>query len=319
MSMGAQMTGTPQDGLISIVMRTAGGRSRETVRALKSVAASTYRPVEVVVVYQGTEQAYGSFLTGCQALLADIPLRFTQNPTNEDRRAQNLNIGLENARGRYVAFLDDDDTIEPDHLELLAKALRDSGRAWAYSQVTLRREGDDPSEVSDSKPFWRRSFSVRALWEQNYIPIHSILIDRTRLAEELRERPFFEELNRSEDWDFLIRLSFCHEPAVVDAFTSIYYVGAGDKNTNISLVKQAAESDTFRQNRLAWEQCKALVEERKRALLQRTWWARDFFYPDAGNAVDAGGRNASARSRLDGRAFFRRIIRAIIRRLERHL
>jgi len=313
------MIGTLQEGLISIVMRTAGGRSRETVRALKSVAASTYRPLEVVVVYQGIEQAYASFLNGCKSLLMDIPLRVAQNPTSEDRRAQNLNIGLEIARGRYVAFLDDDDTIEPNHLELLAGALRDSGRTWAYSQVVLRREGNDPSEVTDSRAFWRRSFSIRALWEQNYIPIHSILVDRAGLADELKERPFFEELNRSEDWDFLIRLSFFHEPAVVDAFTSAYYVSAGDKNTNISLVKQAGESETYRQNRLAWERCRALVEERKRALLRRTWWARDFFYEGVDKPVGPGGRGTAGRRWPDGRALSRRIIRAIIRRLERLL
>ena len=75
------MTSTLQKGLVSVVMRPAGGRSRETIRALKSVAASTYRPIEVVVVYQGVDDAYAGFLNECQPILMDIPMQLARNRT----------------------------------------------------------------------------------------------------------------------------------------------------------------------------------------------------------------------------------------------
>jgi hypothetical protein len=298
--------------LATLVMRTVGGRPREIRRAVASAAANTWRPLEVVVVYQGPEGPEWDDVQRLSGEFAPLPVRVLRNAHTGDRRAENLNIGWSAGQGRYLGFLDDDDTLEPQHLQLLVDAMAASGRAWAYAQVTLRKEDESLATVSDSRPFQRHRFSLRDLWNENFLPIHSLLVDRERLAPALRERPFCEDLDRSEDWDFLLRLAFHHEPAAVDAFTCTYHVSTGTRNTNLSLMDNAHAADREQRNREAWARCKALVERRKADLLAPLWWAPEHFGILAGQA--AAGGAAPARRSLRQRA-----IRKLIRILERLL
>jgi glycosyltransferase involved in cell wall biosynthesis len=305
-----------QDNLISLVMRTVGGRPREIRRALNSVSANHYRPIEVVVVYQGNDSDEMRFLKALPDEFSELTIRILQNAAIGDRRAENLNIGWEVARGRYLGFLDDDDTLEPQHCGLLLNALQNSGHMWSYSQATLRKENEQLAIVAETQPFRRHRFSVAELWTENFLPIHSFLVDRANLVSELRERPFCENLDRSEDWDFLIRLGFFHEPEVVDVFTCNYYVSTGSRNTNLSLMESEDAAERRQEhNRVAWARCKELVEQRKMALLQRVWWARELF----NGAVPPAEGPDSTEISVNLPGLRRRIVRALIRRLERLL
>lgn len=299
--------------LVSIVMRTVGGRPREIHRALQSVATNTWRPLEVVIVYQGPDDGEWADIQALPGEFPALSISPIRNAGRGDRRAENLNIGWEAAKGRYLGFLDDDDTLEPRHVELLRKAMEDSGRAWAYAQVVLREEDESLQVVAETRPFRRHEFSLKALWEENFLPIHSFLIDRTRLHESLRSMPFCEELDRSEDWDFLLRLAFHHEPAMLEEFTATYYVSTGARNTNLSLISGAADEERRRLNLQAWERCKLLVEQRKAALTAPLWWARGYFKTETVQPQD----DTPAQS---GRRTFRqRALRKLIRILERWL
>lgn len=308
------------DALVSVVMRTLGGRAREIRRALQSVAANTYRPLEVVIVYQGRDEGEWALLQTLPVEFEALSIRIVQNRGDGDRRAENLNIGWRLAQGRYLGFLDDDDSLEREHFALLTDALLRSGRAWAYSQTTLRKEDDNLKLMEESRPFRRHRFSVVDLWTENFIPIHSFLLDRARLVPELQTAPFCEQLDRSEDWDFLIRLGFFHEPETLDAVTCNYYVSLGTRNTNLSLM---SVTDPARQeaNRAAWARCKALVEDRKLELLRRAWWAREMFQGAVSPPPNAQTVPVSEDlpPPLPAGGLRRRLLRAVIRRLERQL
>ena len=299
--------------LVSIVMRTVGGRPREIRRALESVMANIWRPLEVVIVYQGPDDGQWADMQTLPGAFPALSISVIRNAGLGDRRAENLNIGWEAARGRYLGFLDDDDTLEPRHVELLRKAIEESGRAWAYGQVVLRKEDESLQVVSETRPFRRHAFSLKALWEENFLPIHSFLIDRTRLHEILRSRPFCEELDRSEDWDFLLRLAFRHEPAVLEDFTATYYVSTGARNTNLSLTSGAADEVRKRLNLQAWERCELLVEQRKAALIAPLWWAQGYFVTETPQSQDDTPKQATRRT------FRQRALRKLIRILERWL
>lgn len=266
------MKKTYKNNLISIVMRTAGDRPREIVRALQSIANNTYPNIEVVLVYQGTDSNQFRFLSDLAATFKRLNLVVIQNKSNEDRRAQNLNIGWEAATGKYIGFLDDDDTFEEGHLSYLYDALCLSEPVWGYTQSTLIKETSDLEILSKTTPFYRRSFSFSALWAENFIPIHSFLIDREKLCQHLQASPFCEDLNRSEDWDFLIRLAFFHKPKLLDIFTCNYHVSVEARNTNISLTNN---SNGQLENKRAWDKSKNLIENRKSQLLENLWWAEE--------------------------------------------
>lgn len=300
--------------LVSIVMRTVGGRPREIRRAISSVADNTWRPIEIIIVYQGDQEEEWTDLQTLPNEFADIPIRIIQNNGRGDRRAENLNIGWEAAQGRYLGFLDDDDTLSPNHFALLVNAIRSSNLTWAYTQVVLRKEDEALNIVSESRPFRRHSFSLKALWGENFLPIHSFLLDRRELCEAMRIRPFHEELDRSEDWDFLLRLAFYHKPAIIEDFTATYHVSTGSRNTNISLMNTVNDEDKERRNREAWARCLSIIERRKNALVPPLWWAQEYFSPERipspqNITIDSIGR----------RSISHRIIRKFIRVLERFL
>lgn len=301
-----------QENLVSVVMRTVGGRPREIRRALSSIAANLHKPIEVLVVYQGRDSRELEFLHALQAEFNQLSLHLIQNLHSGDRRAENLNLGWEAAKGRYICFLDDDDSLEPLHFSLLLDALSRSNHVWAYAQVTLLKENHELVVLDETRPFRRHRFSVTDLWVENFIPIHSFLIDREKLVTELCERPFCEDLDRSEDWDFLIRLGFFHEPEVVDVFTCNYYVSTGARNTNLSLMEKEDQARQER-NRMAWARCKVLVEERKVNLLCRVWWAKEIF----AEVVSPEKLQIEQNKPTVKLGWKRRVLRGLIRRLEK--
>lgn len=303
--------------LVSFVVRTVGRRQREIRRAIASIAANTWRPLEVVVVYQGAQSEQWLNLKNLVDEFPSLKVRVITNSAIGDRRAQNLNIGWEQAEGRYIGFLDDDDTLEANHVELLVGSMQTTEKSWAYAQVTLRKENQDLEMVSESRPFRRNEFSLKALWAENFLPIHSFLIDRSKLNETLRQSPFLEDLDRSEDWDFLLRLAFYHEPAVVEEFTATYHVSTLGHNTNLSLMENSGTNERERKNKEAWARCKAIVEARKMSLITSVWWANACFDLVLSNS-NAEKQQAIAANKIH-RSLRQRVIRRCIRILERML
>lgn len=299
--------------LVSVVVRTMGDREPELRRALRSLEASEYAHLEAVVVVQagaGHDARWERVQQLCQEFTRLRP-RLVRNAVSVDRRAQNLNLGWEAAGGRYIGFLDDDDTVTPRHVLELLGAIEVQGRAWAYGRAQLCKEDAELRLLSTTEPFRRGEFSLSALWEENFIPIHSFLVDRERLHEDLLKAPFCEQLTRSEDWDFLLRLAYHHEPARVDAVTCSYYISTTPRNSNTSLSAQGAGQE---HNQAQWHQSKQLVDERKAALASRHWWARSLFHGSGGAPVQSPDGAPAVRVPLA-----RRAIRHLIRRLERLL
>lgn len=127
------------------------------------------------------------------------------------------NVGIRLADSDFIAFLDDDNTWEPRHLELLVDALKASPDALgAYS--TARRIHPDGSLYDElGEPFDRDRLRNDA-----YIDINTVIVRRS-------ERARFSVLPRSrktlpkEDWEFIWRLSrsgpFIHVPNATVNYT----------------------------------------------------------------------------------------------------
>lgn len=116
--------------LVSVVIRTCS--RPDTLReTLKCLYHQTYKNFEIVIVEDGAPTA--------EAMVAeefvDLPIRYHSTGKNVGRgRAGNW--GIELAKGKYVAFLDDDDFYYPDFIELhLAKLLTGRRPAFVISSI----------------------------------------------------------------------------------------------------------------------------------------------------------------------------------------
>jgi len=118
--------------LVSIIVRTKD-RPELLKRALQSIAAQTYKPIEVVLVNDGGCQLDVNELEG---ILKDITLNYIRLE-NGTGRARAGNVGIENAKGEFVGFLDDDDEYYSEHIETLALFPEQDDCQIAYSVVEM--------------------------------------------------------------------------------------------------------------------------------------------------------------------------------------
>ncbi len=187
--------------LVSIIVRTKD-RPKLLNRALQSISAQTYRPIEVVLVNDG----------GCDLdveelkdILGGISLKYMRLEKNTGRSHAG-NVGLENAKGEYIGFLDDDDEFYPEHLEVLATKLMSSSLKVVYTDaevVFVDIVGEDEIVEKFKYVFYSQEFSPDMLLIQNYIPFICLLFDRS-VFDDVR---FDESFEIFEDWKILIKLS----------------------------------------------------------------------------------------------------------------
>lgn len=182
--------------LISVIVRTQN-RPYLLQRALQSLRAQTYPALEVVIINDGGK----NIAAIVEKYNNQLNIQLIQHDDIKGR-ATAANTGIHAAQGEWIAFLDDDDTFEPDGLAQLARYI-----AWdkdlIYGQVQVVHMAADPEKMVKAGIFGE-PFDADRLLLENYIPICAYLCKRD-LA--LSVGGFDPEFTFLEDWEFLFRLS----------------------------------------------------------------------------------------------------------------
>jgi len=104
--------------MVSVIIPTYN-RPEMLVTALRSVLAQTYRDLEVIVVDDCSREPAADVLNRYFAEeMRTGTVRSLRNETNKDK-SFSRNRGVAQARGAWLAFLDDDDEWLPMHLRVL--------------------------------------------------------------------------------------------------------------------------------------------------------------------------------------------------------
>lgn len=102
--------------LVSVIIPTYK-RNDTLTNAIDSILKQTYTNLEIIVVDDNGEES--PFRKQVEAIMrgyeADSRIRYVKNPKNLGG-AGARNVGIEAAGGKYLAFLDDDDTYYPDKI-----------------------------------------------------------------------------------------------------------------------------------------------------------------------------------------------------------
>jgi glycosyltransferase involved in cell wall biosynthesis len=190
--------------LISVIIPTFH-RSDLLPRAVRSVLNQTFREIEVIVVVDGedpeTMQAVRS--------LSDPRLRaVTLTPPGGCSAARNA--GVHEARGDWIAFLDDDDEWFPRKLEIqiqTAMECRDDFPIVACRLIARSEQGDliwPLRTFADGQPISDYLFCQSGIRGGEGLILPSAILTRKEL---LTRVPFRADLPRHNDIDWLLRAS----------------------------------------------------------------------------------------------------------------
>jgi GT2 family glycosyltransferase/acetyltransferase-like isoleucine patch superfamily enzyme len=235
--------------LVTIVTRTYRNRNEFLRQAIMSVLNQTYPNVELVIVEDGGETM--------KDLVAEFqspdgrPIRFYG--MDKVGRSVTGNYGLEMARGTYCMFLDDDDLLFSDHVEVLVAALaknRESVAAYSLAMEVGTNVAADGRyiEVSHETPsYYKHEYDYDILLDHNFIPIQSLLFQRSLY---LQRGGFETDMSNLEDWNLWLRYGYGNTFTYVAKTTSLFRTPA-DPNVRLERHKLLHEAYNMAKDRAA--------------------------------------------------------------------
>lgn len=182
---------------VSVIIPTYN-RSKLVKEAIESVLQQSYKDSEVIVVDDGSTDDTRFVIER----ISDGTARYIYK--NNGGLSSARNVGLINAKGEYVALLDDDDLFPENHLEImLGKLEQNPDYGVAYS--LFKDVYPDGREIEG---FGSERYLSGWLTRNFFGKMPCILPSATVYRKSVLEGFFFDEgLKKAEDIDALLRLS----------------------------------------------------------------------------------------------------------------
>jgi glycosyltransferase involved in cell wall biosynthesis len=195
---------SPGAPLVSVIVPTHN-RPGLLCEALRSILAQTMQDFEIIVV----NDAGIDVAPWVRPLDDSGRIRLLRHPRNRGL-AGARNTGIRAARGKYIAYLDDDDLFYPNHLEVLVEAAETSGNAVVYSDGCQANYSQrDGQVVVERGLVFSGDFEYSELLVRNRIPVLCVLHRRSCID---KVGGFDETFATHEDWDMWVRI-FRHFPS----------------------------------------------------------------------------------------------------------
>ncbi|WP_292933560.1 glycosyltransferase family A protein [Novosphingobium sp. PASSN1] len=181
--------------LVSIIIPTYN-RSILLMDLLAALSVQTHKLIELVIVDDGSTDDTDHRLRAWVAAQT-IPVRIFRQDNAGPAAARNL--GLQQARGEYLYFIDSDDLIFPTALEELVAALSQSGRSYCLGGIRNADVKGSPLPLDwEGIPCVDPDTVLRSRWM-----IHAALYHRSAIR---RAGPFGHALGIGEDSEFHWRI-----------------------------------------------------------------------------------------------------------------
>jgi len=295
---------------ISVVIPTYNG-SKFIEDTIKSIYSQTVLPREIIVVDDVSTDNTKEIIERLQDI-SPIPLHFIQLDKNSGGPAKPINVGIEKAKGEYIAICEQDDLMLPNKIEMLDKFIQIDPRVefiiskyevLIYSDVkncTVRdssySEFEDIIKKSLKGPYFyldKKSAYQKALQKCFAVSLSNMCFSK-RLWDDMKG--FNEELKRIVDWDFLIRVSYSNNIGWINYPLWVFrrHCSSTDHNTptyvwikeRIKLWrKELKRKDLTREikSELCWKLFNH-YEKLNKNFLARFYFLRTFFY-DSKNSL----------------------------------
>ena len=279
---------------VSVVIPTYN-RSDRILPTVASVLAQTASPLEVLIVDDGSTD-------DTARVCADLPEPVRYIKKENGGVASARNVGIREARGEWVAFLDSDDTWDPEKIRLQLEVLEETGAGWSCTDCVCVDGSDTAYEgaqgfqrtfplfdelgrtpvehfrsaleerrIGDSTVFFGDAFAM--LFFGNVLLPSSLMVRRDLLE---KIGSFRAELRFAEETEFALRVA-AESPAVFVMRPLVrYQMGAQDamtesKNTGVLIDGALGALDSSILLRDTPETRAAYVEGRRILLIRKAY------------------------------------------------
>ncbi len=202
--------------LVSVIIPTYNS-AKFISSAVNSVLLQTYQAFEILIIDDGSTDNTKQVVEGFE----DDRIKYFYRENAGPSAARNL--GLKNAKGDFVAFLDADDLWLPQKLEYQLDVFREKpGICLVFSAFSLRFEGSDKTQVKTFRNFEHNRLIENLLLDfSNTVPYPSTTLIKKSVLDDAGyfDTGFFS----SEDWDLWLRLAtkanfYCLNRVLVSRF-----------------------------------------------------------------------------------------------------
>lgn len=220
------------NGKVSVII-PAYNAEKYLTECIDSVLAQTYKNVELIIVNDGSIDGTKAILESYQQKHANIQVIHTDNGGVSRAR----NVGLDNATGEWIMFLDSDDLLVANAIEILLNDIKDKGADLAVGMMSADVNSQPISCESTEVSVWRGTDGVEKALEDNPATYSSCAkLFKRQALEHVR---FVEGKKVHEDSFFMFSV-FTYQPTVVVRNAYIYKYRVNENSSS-----HAAFSDKF--------------------------------------------------------------------------
>ncbi|MFC6465188.1 glycosyltransferase family 2 protein [Marinilactibacillus sp. GCM10026970] len=194
---------------ISVIITTYGNRIDYLDKALRSVLNQTYRNTEIIIIDDNGLSSINQLKVS--KLLNNYNnknIKYIPNKKNVGAQISR-NLGLKEASGEFIAYLDDDDEwllskLEDQYNTFKNYKSENLGLVYCWYNEITTRNNKVSSKLIKRKEY-DDSFSFSMLLRSNYIGSTSFPLIKTSVLERLNG--FDEEMMAQQDYELWLRIS----------------------------------------------------------------------------------------------------------------
>ncbi|MCL2280811.1 glycosyltransferase [Candidatus Saccharibacteria bacterium] len=201
--------------LVSVLL-PAYNVEKYIAECLDSIIAQTYQNIEIIIVDDGTPDKAGEIADEYAKKDSRIMVIHKENGGLSTAR----NVGLDNAKGEYVIFVDSDDIIAPTFVEYMVGLIENMNTNIGASLYCYDEYNDDKPIENDHFQLWPPEKAIEGIYAWFFRESVWNKIYRRSLIEENKLR-FRTELLSAEGMTFNI-MTFQHSGPVAVGLKKLY-------------------------------------------------------------------------------------------------
>ena len=145
-------------------------------RCVDSILAQTFTDFELILVDDGSPDNCGAICDEYASLHGNVRIIHQQNQGVSVARNAGINFAFENSNSKWITFIDSDDWVHPQYLELLLKAVIENNVAISVcgfiktfgEEPDMKNDGIEINVISPEKLYVENNVNATVPWGKLY-------------------------------------------------------------------------------------------------------------------------------------------------------